>query len=313
MRSTASVILALCVASCALAGQRAPGQALRKRLMSHKPTRTITYKTVGATRLELHIFEPKGHKPSDKRPAVVFFFGGGWVGGTPTQFFPQCAYLASRGMVAASAEYRVKNTHGVTPFECVTDGKSAVRYLRAHAGDMGIDPERIAAGGGSAGGHVAACTGTIRGLDEKGEDTAISSRPNAMLLFNPATMLDFEVWKQQGMPEERLKNIRERFGDRDPKDVSPCHHVEKGAPPAILFHGEEDKTVSIQSARQFTEAMTKAGNRCELKAYPGQGHGFFNAGRGDAFAKTLREADAFLVSLGWLEGPDTVGAFLAAK
>jgi acetyl esterase/lipase len=281
--------------------------------MSHKPTRTVVYKTVGTARLKLHVFEPEGHKPTDKRPAVVFFFGGGWVGGTPTQFFPQCAYLASRGMVAASAEYRVKSRHGVTPFECVTDGKSAVRYLRAHAGEMGIDPDRIAAGGGSAGGHVAACTGTIQGMDEKGEDASISSCPNAMLLFNPATMLDFEMWKKNGMPEERLKTIKARFDGRDAKVVSPVHHVEKGAPPTILFHGEEDKTVSIRTARAFTQAMTKAGNRCDLKAYPGQGHGFFNAGRGDAFPQTLREADAFLVSLGWLEGKDTVDQFIAGQ
>jgi len=281
--------------------------------MSPKPTGAIVFKTVGAARLKLHVFEPEGHKPTDKRAAVVFFFGGGWTGGTPTQFYPQCAYLASRGMVAASAEYRVKSRHGVTPFECVTDAKSAVRYVRTHAGEMGIDPDRIAAGGGSAGGHVAACTGVIKGLEEKGEDTEISSVPNAMLLFNPALALDFEIWKERGMPEERLASIRARFGDKDPKEVSPYHHVKKGVPPTIIFHGEADTTVSIASARAFTQAMTKAGNRCELKAYAGQGHGFFNQGRGDAFAKTLREADEFLVSLGWLEGPDTVAQFITGQ
>ena len=76
--------------------------------------------------------------------AIVFFFGGGWVGGTPKQFFPHCTYLASRGMVAISAEYRVKDRHGVTPLECVLDGKSAVRWVRAHASELGIDPTLIA-------------------------------------------------------------------------------------------------------------------------------------------------------------------------
>ena len=136
-----------------------------------KPTREVVYKEIKNAKLKLHVFEPKGHKGSDRRPAIVFFFGGGWVGGTPGQFYPHCTYLASRGMVAFAAEYRVKSRHNVTPYECVTDGKSAVRWIRANAETLGIDKDRLAAGGGSAGAHVAACTGTIDGLDEKGRLT----------------------------------------------------------------------------------------------------------------------------------------------
>lgn len=276
-----------------------------------KPTRTVVYKTVSGASLRLHIFEPEGHKPSDKRPAIVLFFGGGWVGGSPTQFFPHGKYLASRGMVAISAEYRVKNRHGVTPFECVTDGKSAIRWVRANAAKLGVDPKHIAAGGGSAGGHVAACTGTIDGLDEKGEDASVSSRPDAMVLFNPVLVLDFEEWKKHGVPAERLAQIRGRFGGRDPKGVSPFHHVKAGAPPSIVFHGKADGTVPFATAERFAEAMKKAGCRCELVGYDGQGHGFFNFGRGsgEAFYDTMRRADGFLVALGWLEGPDTLDRF----
>ena len=88
------------------------------------------YKQVGGTKLFLHAFNPKGHKASDRLPAIVFFFGGGWNGGTPKQFEPHCAYLASRGMVAITAEYRVKSRNKTTPFECVKDGKSAIRWVR---------------------------------------------------------------------------------------------------------------------------------------------------------------------------------------
>ena len=129
----------------------------QRKAQAMQPTRSLVYKTINGARLQLHVFEPEGHKPSDRRPAIVFFFGGGWTGGglpairPPTQFYPQCKYLASRGMVAISAEYRVKGTHGVSPFECVTDGKSAVRWVRAHAAELGIDPNRLASGGGSAG------------------------------------------------------------------------------------------------------------------------------------------------------------------
>ena len=145
------------------------------------PFKQTLNSTGGAVTLNLHVFTPPGHQPSDNRPAIVFFFGGGWVDGSASHFHPQCEYLASRGMVAISAEYRVKNLHGTTPQECVKDGKSAIRYVREHAAALGIDPNRIAAGGGSAGGHVAAATGTLTAYEEPGENLAISSKPNALV------------------------------------------------------------------------------------------------------------------------------------
>ena len=81
-----------------------------------EPTRSTTYKTASDTQLKLFLFEPDGHKATDKRPAVVFFFGGGWNGGSPSQFYPHCAYLASRGMVAMAADYRVKSRQNTSPF-----------------------------------------------------------------------------------------------------------------------------------------------------------------------------------------------------
>ena len=128
------------------------------------PFKQTVNSTGGAVTLNLHVFTPPGHQPSHQRPAIVFFFGGGWVDGSASHFHPQCEYLASRGMVAISAEYRVKNLHGTTPQECVKDGKSAIRYVRQNAAALGIDPNRIAAGGGSAGGHVAAAAGRARRL-----------------------------------------------------------------------------------------------------------------------------------------------------
>ena len=265
-----------------------------------KPDKLIVYKTTEdakgkEVKLRLHVFEPAGHKASDRRAAIVLFFGGGWVGGSPGQFYPHCKYLASRGMVAMAAEYRVRKHHGTTPFECAADGKSAVRYVRANAARLGIDPGRIAAGGGSAGGHVAACTGTIAGLDEPGEDTAVSSRPDAMVLFNP--VIDCS---QKGYGHSRLK---ERY-----KEISPVDNVRKGVPPTILFHGTADKTVPFANAQAFQKAMKEAGNRCELVPFEGAGHGFFNFGRGGgaAYAKCLHAADEFLASLGWLKGKPTI-------
>jgi len=253
----------------------------------------VVYKTIGEVELKLHIFEPPGRDVKESLPAIVFFFGGGWVGGTPTQFYHQCDYLASRGMMAISAEYRVKNRHSTTPFECVADGKSAVRWVRANAARLGVDPAKIAAGGGSAGGHVAACTGVIEGLDEEDEDRSISSRPNALVLFNPAVDL-IELSKKR-RSDERFNRV---------KEISPLQHVKKGVPPCIIFHGIADRTVPFESVERFSKAMKEAGNVCELVPFEDKGHGFFNYGRdqdNSSFEKTVRAADEFLTSLGYLK------------
>jgi len=116
------------------------------------PDKTVAYKTIDEITLNLHIFNPAAHEPTDKRPGIVFFFGGGSNNGSPSQFYPHCQYLASRGLVAMSAEYRVKSRNGTTPRECVKDANSAIRWIRQHAQELGIDPHRVVAGCGSAGG-----------------------------------------------------------------------------------------------------------------------------------------------------------------
>ena len=131
-------------------------------------TKSFVYKKTKQADLEIVVHYPLGWKDSDKRPAIVFFFGGGWENGKITQFEPQASYLARRGMVSARADYRVKSRQGVTPKECVEDAKSAVRWLRANAAKLGVDSDRIVAAGGSAGGHIAACTAFTPGLDAEG-------------------------------------------------------------------------------------------------------------------------------------------------
>ncbi|MCH7727903.1 MAG: alpha/beta hydrolase fold domain-containing protein [Planctomycetes bacterium] len=257
--------------------------------------RSEIYKKVGDVVLFLHIFEPDGHKASDKRPAVVFFFGGGWNGGTPKQFEPHCRYLASRGMVAIVADYRVKSRQGTTPFECVKDGKSAVRWIRSHAAKLGIDADRIAAGGGSAGGHVAAATGNVPGLEEDGEDTTVSSKPQALLLFNPVY--------DNGPKGYGYERVKDRY-----KEISPFHNIRKGSPPTIVFLGTKDKLIPVSTAEAYEAKMKAVGSRCDTHLYEGQPHGFFNKGRrGDKhYNATVLEMDKFLISLGWLSGKPTI-------
>jgi acetyl esterase len=260
--------------------------------------RAEVYKRVGDADLKVHIFEPPGAAHSN-RAAIVFFFGGGWKSGSPKQFREHCRHFAARGMVAMAADYRVNSRHGVKAVSCVTDAKSCIRWVRANAARLGIDPERIVAAGGSAGGHIAAATATLPGFDEPDEPKNVSSAPNALVLFNPALVLA----PMEGMPEEALmaRLSEDRMGV-DPAKLSPAHYVKPGLPPTIIFHGKADKTVPYATAEAFTSAMKRAGNRCELVGFEGQGHGFFNFSRGASgfYRQTLDGADAFLVTLGFL-------------
>jgi acetyl esterase len=252
------------------------------------------YKSIGDTQLKLYIYQPKNHKPEDRRPSIVFFSGGGWRVSRVGQFFEHSKYFASRGMVSILADYRTKSRDGVIPIQCITDAKSAIRWLRAHAKGLGIDSNRVVAAGGSAGGHLAACTALLKQFDEKNEDLKVSSVPNALVLFNPA--LDVSM-----LPSEL------GFGDKAVA-ASPLHHVSRGSPPAIIFHGTADYIVPFNQAVRFCEVMKRSGNRCELVRFEGKQHGFFHYGRGDGqdYILTTRAADEFLTSLGYLQGKPTI-------
>jgi acetyl esterase/lipase len=267
-----------------------------------EPEKLIYKQTVDSkdkpVELNLHVFKPEGWSPDDKRPAIVFFFGGGWTGGTPKQFFPHCRDLAKLGFVAASAEYRIKGKHGTTPLACVEDGKSAVRYMRVNAKQLGIDPDRVVSAGGSAGGHVAACTGVLKGYEAQGEDESVSSVPNLMILYNPV----IDTSPQNGYGAQKVP------GD-DPLIISPLHHVHKDQPPSLIFHGDADTTVKIDSVRAFAKKCKELRVPRTLIEFEGAGHGFFNHaefrepknGSPDYYALTMEEALAFLSEYGYVE------------
>ena len=274
------------------------------------------YKSIGDVELRMWVFEPEGHDVTqDSRPAVVFFFGGGWKAGSPAQFESHCRYLASRGMIAATADYRVASRHGVKADACVKDAKSAVRWLRSNSARLGIDPTRVCAGGGSAGGHTACCTALIRGMDAEDEDPVVSSVPNAMALFNPAVMIAPLNGFNPEIDEEKYQDIGTRTGVA-PEKISPIHHVRADLPPTIIFHGKADPTVPYSTVAEFSRRMTAAGNRCELKGFAEAPHGFFNAPRGNDVGRrdrsdqwhrrTLLQLDTFLQSMGWLTDSATV-------
>ena len=257
-----------------------------------RASETLIYKTVEGKELKLLIDKPAGWKATDKAPAIVFFFGGGWVGGSVEQFRRHSAYFATRGMVGVRVEYRtIPKGRSGPPVMCCADAKSALRYVRSHAAELGVDPGRIAGSGGSAGGHLAAFTAMVDGLDDPQDDKKVSCKPDALVLFNPVFNNGPGEWGN------------ERVGKRY-RDFSPAHNIRKGAPPTVVFLGDSDNLIPVRVLEDYKADMTKVGSRCETHIYPGAGHGFFNTA--DYYTKTVIKADKFLASLGWIQGEPTL-------
>ncbi|MCJ8164283.1 alpha/beta hydrolase [Pontibacter sp. E15-1] len=252
---------------------------------------TITYKVVDEDTLKMILRYPDEFKNRKKYPVIVFFYGGGWNGGTLKQFQPEAEYFASRGMITVLADYRVRSRHQTTPYEAVADAKSAMRFLRKYAKELNIDPDKMVASGGSAGGHLAAACGVLPGLDEEGEDLRISSKANALVLYNPVFDNGPEGFEH------------ERMGDRW-QEISPAHNITKQAPPTIVFLGKEDHLIPVSVVENYQAKMEEAGRRCELFLYDDAGHGFFNNYKYDGkfYTLTIRETDKFLRSLKYLKG-----------
>ena len=138
--------------------------------------------------------------------------------------------------------------------------------------------DRIAAGGGSAGGHVAACTGVIDGFESKDEDDKISSGPTPWCSSTSPCVLAPVPGRNDFLNADNITALKERMG-AEPMDLSPWHQIKKGQPPTLVLHGEKDPTVKFWTAKVFVEKSAAAGNQTELAAYPGEAHGFFNYGR----------------------------------
>ncbi len=262
-----------------------------------KPEGTpYTYKNVENRELKLYVTKPKEWKAGDQRPAIVFFHGGGWVGGAPGQFTEHSKYFASRGIVCFQVQYRLLDrSKSESPTACIEDAKSAMRWVRSRANEFGIDANRIASGGGSAGGHLAAFVGTTEGVDSEKDDLTISPKSNAMLLFNPVYNNGPGGWGTA-----RVKDAYKKF--------SPAHNLTSDDPPSIVFLGDQDKLIPVATAEDFRDTLRKNGVQSELRIFKNQGHGFFNHGRNDNrfYRQTVIDCDEFLQGLGWLEGPATL-------
>ncbi len=256
-------------------------------------TKTYTYKKVDGRELKLFMFyTEKQHLKSDNT-AIAFFHGGGWAFGDPSEFFEACKRYARMGFITFSVEYRLcKNADGsypnlsVTPVESTKDARSSIRWLKANAAALGIDPFKIVVGGQSAGGQLALSTALLDSINENTDDPGIDPRPAALLLFSSAVNT-MEAWVDM-----LLGSRREEIWS-----ISPYHHIRPGMPPVIYFCGDQDNQVLPYIGQMFTAKMHEKGNYVEEYIYKGRQHylAVGNKKYADYFdEEILQKTDAFL-------------------
>ncbi len=262
---------------------------------------TRIYKRVAGRELQVDVFQPDGKTAQTGRPAIAFFHGGGWVFGRPAEFHGACRRYAGMGFVTFAFQYRLSvNADGsyphpdITLIESVKDARSAIRWLRANATALGIDPRRIVVAGQSAGGQLAWSTALFDTLNENGDDLQISPRPDALLLYS-SNYNTMEVWADLLMDKRRTQIW----------SVSPYHNLKSGLPPALAFHGQEDSTVPYYSVQLFATKTRELGNAFKLVTVNGRQH-YLGEGN-EKYARyfdedILEQTDAFLREQGFMPG-----------
>lgn len=268
-----------------------PGLNRKAAKASSEPViKTFIFKTVGGASLDLKVYYPPGWEEGGKMlPAAVLFFGGGWYGGETTQFREMAPYLARRGMIIVTPEYRTINEHKITPAECLADAKSAMRYVYKNATRLGIENNRVAAGGISAGGHLAAATAFSEGFDAPDDDLQVTCKPSALVLFVP--VIDNGPG---GFAHDQVKSYWE--------DFSPMHNISANPPPTLFMVGDHDQYIPVATAKKYQAEMEKNGGRCDLIIYENSDHAFNFSPAGSK--ATTQATDDFLVSLGYLNPVD---------
>ncbi len=273
-----SRFLAACLMGLLGTGEAAPAD-LEVRVIAD-----IAFLAAGRTeRLDLYL--PVLDPDARPLPAVVMIHGGGWTGGDKAQAREQSIgrTLARAGYVMASINYRL----GANSFpENVLDAKNAVRFLRAHAAEYRVDPERIAVMGGSAGGHLAlmvAYTEGMKDLEPEQPYPGVSSRVRAVIdLYGPTNLLTRQEVTKEGKPTGVLRDANTpevlgatRTGNQGLwQQASPTTHVRKDVPPTLILHGKADDTVDYEQSIELARTLERAGAIHELVLVDGVGHTF---------------------------------------
>jgi acetyl esterase/lipase len=223
---------------------------------------TFVYRAGQPEPMRLFVFKPKGWRANDHRPALVFFFGGGWTKGTPERAASYAKWAATLGLVGIAPDYRTRDRFNTSPLESVADGRAALRWVQEHAGELGIDSTKIVAGGSSAGGHVALWTAIAHTPPGSDAAEAPLAKPCALILVSPVS----DTSSLQGYTPKRFGTNAEA--------LSPVHQLDAKMPPVLVFHGDADTTVTNLQSIALEQKLLATGNVCERVNVPGGSHGF---------------------------------------
>ncbi|MCS7337407.1 MAG: alpha/beta hydrolase [Verrucomicrobiae bacterium] len=238
--------------------------------------RNLSYVTNGHARHKLDLYLPAA---GTNLPLVVWIHGGAWLGGSK-ELCP-ALFLLRDGFAVASINYRLSQ-HATFPAQ-LEDCKTAIRWLRAHAREYGIDPDRIGVWGVSAGGHLAALLGTTGGTTEfdKGEYLTVSSRVQAVCdWFGPTDLTQMSKFPSDidhdapDSPESRLLGGPVQENQEKARRANPITYVSKDAPPFLIMHGDKDRLVPLNQSELLADALKRAGVQVTFHVIRGAGHGF---------------------------------------
>ena len=270
------LIFALLPVAALFAQQEQPPFRLPEGVLAEQ---NLIYSSPGGRDLHLDLFLPK--EGSGPFPAVVYIHGGGWKGGNRNAFRRQAAHMATKGFAGACIEYRLS---GEAKYPAaLQDSKAAVGWMRANAAKYRIDPQRIGAAGGSAGGHLVALLGVL------GDVKAVAA-------FNPAVDL-VSVGKRA--PSGAGSSVAEFLGAtyaQKPElwaEATPITHVDKNSAVFLFLHGDADTTVPYQQSVDMLNKLKAAGVEAELFTAEGAAHGFFN--RPPWFEPALKRMEEFFL------------------
>jgi acetyl esterase/lipase len=234
---------------------------------------------------KLDLYLPVSRPAGTRSPALVWIHGGGWKGGAKSDGRARqvCTIAAQAGYVAVSIDYKLGT--GAWPVN-LQDCKNAVRFLRAKADEFGIDPARIAIGGGSAGGHLALLVGLtsgVPGLAPAQPYPGVADDVRCIVNFYGVTDLrvahDTEASGKMPVIQRLIRNSLAVFGATSPGDevlalASPLVHLRADSPPILTFHGREDATIDCAQAEELDRMAREVGARHRLLVLEGVGHSF---------------------------------------
>lgn len=253
-----------------------------------KDAESVIYKRTDQGSLTLHCFYPEGHSKDGDRSAVILFHGGQWNQSMVTQFVPQALNFVALGAVGIVAEYRTSDEHQATPLDAISDAQTAILWVRKNSDYLGIDPEKVIAGGSGSGAHIALCAAMHKNVENDGFH---SGAPNALILWS--AIIDTT---KRGIGFDRFPSKREA------NRTSPTKNIRRKLPPMLFFHGNEDPIAPVASVEKFCQRITSKRNVARFVPFNRATHSFFNFNVNQHyFVQTLESAEGFLTDQGFLD------------